>query len=123
MARQVPIQDGWQLHLLHQPQEHHKVIDPLVCNLKFFFHAPQYARKFCFCLAHYANGEQGTSIAGITRETLLSTKVYLPSLSEQRAISTILSDMDAEIFALEQKRNKTRALKQGMMQELLTGKM
>ena len=42
--------------------------------------------------------------------------------SEQAVIATILSDMDAEISALEQKRDKTRALKQGMMQELLTGK-
>ncbi len=65
---------------------------------------------------------QGTSIAGITRETLLSTNVSLPSFLEQRAIAAILSDMDAEIVALEQKRDKTRALKQGMMQELLTGK-
>ena len=48
--------------------------------------------------------------------------VFLPSLTEQRAIATVLSDMDAEIAALEQKRDKTRALKQGMMQELLTGK-
>ena len=46
----------------------------------------------------------------------------LHSIDEQRAIAAILSDMDAEIAALEQKRDKTRALKQGMMQELLTGK-
>ena len=46
----------------------------------------------------------------------------IPKLEEQQAIATILSDMDAEIAALEQKRDKTRALKQGMMQELLTGK-
>jgi type I restriction enzyme, S subunit len=44
------------------------------------------------------------------------------SKDEQLAIATILSDMDSEISALEQKRDKTRALKQGMMQELLTGK-
>ena len=46
----------------------------------------------------------------------------LPELKEQQAIAIVLSDMDAEIAALEQKREKTRALKQGMMQELLTGK-
>ncbi len=45
-----------------------------------------------------------------------------PPRLEQKAIATFLSDMDAEIAALEQKRDKTRALKQGMMQELLTGK-
>src|SRR5947209_14527137 len=57
MPWQMPIQDGRQLHLLHQGQEHHKVIDALSCYLKLFFHALQYARKFRFCLAHYANGE------------------------------------------------------------------
>ena len=45
-----------------------------------------------------------------------------PSLKEQTAIATILSDMDAEIEALEQHLSKTRQIKQGMMQELLTGK-
>ena len=49
-------------------------------------------------------------------------EVDIPSPEEQTAIVTILSDMDAEIAALERKRDKTRALKQGMMQELLTGK-
>ncbi|EPP4081171.1 restriction endonuclease subunit S [Vibrio cholerae] len=47
----------------------------------------------------------------------------VPSLKEeQTAIATILSDMDAEIQALEQRLGKTRQIKQGMMQELLTGK-
>jgi type I restriction enzyme S subunit len=45
-----------------------------------------------------------------------------PTIDEQRAIAAVLSDMDAEIAALEQRRDKTRALKQGMMQELLTGR-
>ena len=46
----------------------------------------------------------------------------LPDEQEQTAIAAILSDMDAELAALEQRRDKTRALKQAMMQELLTGK-
>jgi type I restriction enzyme S subunit len=45
-----------------------------------------------------------------------------PTLEEQTAIAEVLSDMDAEIAALEQRREKTLALKQAMMQELLTGK-
>lgn len=49
--------------------------------------------------------------------------VLLPSLTEQTAISAILSDMDAEIAALEAKLAKARQLKQGMMQELLTGRI
>ncbi|MBD1877148.1 restriction endonuclease subunit S [Nodosilinea sp. FACHB-131] len=48
--------------------------------------------------------------------------ISYPSIQEQVSIATILSDMDAEITTLEQRRDKIRALKQGMMQELLTGK-
>ncbi len=47
----------------------------------------------------------------------------VPSQPEQTAISSVLSDIDAEISALEARRDKTRALKQGMMQELLTGRI
>ncbi len=46
-----------------------------------------------------------------------------PRLPEQKAIAAILSDMDAEITTLESRRNKTKLLKQGMMQELLTGRI
>jgi type I restriction enzyme S subunit len=45
-----------------------------------------------------------------------------PTLEEQKAIAQVLTDMDAEIEALEQKRDKYKAIKQGMMQELLTGR-
>ena len=45
-----------------------------------------------------------------------------PQYDEQEAIASVLSDIDAEITALEQRRNKTGAIKQGMMQELLTGR-
>ncbi len=48
--------------------------------------------------------------------------ISLPPFFEQTAIAAVLSDMDTELTALEQRRNKTQALKQGMMQELLTGK-
>ncbi|MCK4814177.1 restriction endonuclease subunit S [bacterium] len=46
-----------------------------------------------------------------------------PTIEEQAAVVTILSDMDAEIESLEQKRDKYTMLKQGMMQELLIGKI
>ena len=45
-----------------------------------------------------------------------------PTLNEQKAIAQILSDMNAEINQLETKKEKYQAIKQGMMQELLTGK-
>ena len=46
-----------------------------------------------------------------------------PQIQEQHAIATVLSDMDAEIAALERRRDKTRVVKQGMMQQLFTGRV
>jgi len=46
-----------------------------------------------------------------------------PPLPEQRAIAEVLSDMDDEITALEKRRDKTRRIKEGMMQQLLTGRV
>jgi len=54
--------------------------------------------------------------------TILEFPILLPSPEEQNAIATILSDMDSEIQTLEQLLNKTRQIKQGMMQQLLTGR-
>jgi len=59
---------------------------------------------------------------GINGNEYAQLPLSLPPLPEQTAIAEVLSDMDAELAALEQRRNKTRALKQGMMQELLTGR-
>jgi len=49
-------------------------------------------------------------------------RILLPPLPEQTAIASILSDMDTEIAALEQKRDKALMIKEGMMKELLTGR-
>jgi type I restriction enzyme S subunit len=66
--------------------------------------------------------KSGTTVESIEFRWLKAFTIPLPPIDEQTAIATVLSDMDAEIAALEQKRDKTRLLKQGMMQELLTGK-
>ncbi len=50
-------------------------------------------------------------------------ELYAPDYDEQHAIASVLSDMDGEITALEQRREKTHAIKQGMMQQLLTGRV
>lgn len=50
-------------------------------------------------------------------------EIEVPSFEEQTAIATVLSDMDAEIAALEWRREKTESIKQGMMQALLTGRV
>jgi type I restriction enzyme S subunit len=67
-------------------------------------------------------GQQGTQ-ANLNKGMVQAFQLQLPPLDEQAAIATILSDMDAEIAALETRRDKTHALKQGMMQELLTGRI
>ncbi len=66
---------------------------------------------------------QGDAVVHISIRNLENIKIPLPSLREQQAIARVLSDMDAEIEALERERDKARAIKQGMMQELLTGRI
>jgi len=66
---------------------------------------------------------QGDAVVHISARNLAFLDLRLPKLEEQTAIVAILSDMDAEIAALEARLAKTRALKQGMMQELLTGRI
>lgn len=83
-------------------------------------------------LAHYlaeakkqeiAERSQGITIIHLYGRDLLDLEITIPFVDEQRAIAAVLSDMDAEIAVLERKRDKIRAIKQGMMQELLTGKI
>lgn len=66
----------------------------------------------------------GSGLPNIQKSALNSFQIALPSSrDEQTAIATILSDMDAELATLEARRDKVRQLKQGMMQELLTGRI
>ncbi len=64
----------------------------------------------------------GSNYPAISSGDVRSLMIPFPDFDEQAAIATVLSDMDAEIAALEARRDKTRDLKQAMMQELLTGK-
>jgi type I restriction enzyme S subunit len=65
----------------------------------------------------------GAAQPNLGAQDLARFLIPLPPLPEQTAIAEVLSDMDAEIAALERRRDKTGALKQGMMQELLTGRV
>lgn len=65
----------------------------------------------------------GSTRMRIALNTLKRLPFRAPELHEQTAIATVLSDMDGEIAALEARRDKTRAIKQGMMQQLLTGRV
>jgi type I restriction enzyme, S subunit len=63
-----------------------------------------------------------TALPSLSGSVLAAIRFLLPPLPEQAAIADVLADMDAELSALEARRDKTVALKQGMMQELLTGR-
>ena len=85
---------------------------------------------FLFCvlrqpgfLATMVTKAKGGAQGNLSRADITEYELNLPSSQEQTAIATVLSDMDAELAALEARRDKTRTLKQGMMQELLTGRM
>ena len=93
-----------------------------VCSLRpfedsgFLFHALVYAED------RWQAFEQGSTFTAANSEQVGQFKILVPdNEDEQRAIADVLSDMDAEITALEQRRDKTIAIKQGMMQDLLTG--
>jgi type I restriction enzyme S subunit len=72
-------------------------------------------------LRSLSSGEGGRG--GLNLTIINSIRVRMPAYSEQVAIANVLRDMDAEIAALEARHEKTCALKQGMMQELLTGRI
>ena len=71
----------------------------------------------------YSLLNSGTAQPKLNKLACLNIKVTHPSKEEQIRIATILSNMDSEITALEQKLGKFRMIKQGMMQELLTGRI
>ncbi len=79
----------------------------------YIYNGENLAFKYC----------QGTKQLSYTAGLVRKIPIYLPTeIKEQTAIAAILSGMDEEIQALEQRLTKTRQIKQGMMQELLTGK-
>lgn len=79
----------------------------------------QYCPSFATHLRRLA---AGTKVYATNRAHIASVEMRLPSVAEQTAIAAVLSDIDAELAALEARRDKTRDLKQAMMQELLTGR-
>ena len=65
----------------------------------------------------------GTTFLEIGKRDVASIELCVPTYAEQCALAAVLSNMDAEIAALERRRAKTRTVKQGMMQQLLTGQV
>lgn len=75
-------------------------------------------------LKQYKSLAAGSSVLNLNKDIVGKVVLYFPpSISEQTAIANILSDCDSEIAALEEKRDKYKEIKQGMMQQLLTGKI
>ena len=72
--------------------------------------------------AQKASMGQGDAVVHISAAALSRIEITVPSALEQTAIAAVLTDMDAELAGLEARRDKTRDLKQGLMQELLTGR-
>ncbi len=83
--------------------------------LSYFFRS-SVGRKLFFSLA------QGATRHNLSKTSFMKMEIPMPKPEEQTAIAQVLSDMDAEIESLEQKLDKYKMIKQGMMQELLTGK-
>jgi type I restriction enzyme S subunit len=83
-------------------------------------------RRYCFQTAairqQFLFYAVGTKVSGISKTNIAKLRMRVPKVPEQAAIAEVLTEVDEELAALEQRREKTRALKQAMMQELLTGK-
>ena len=94
---------------VHDPNEH------LPLFLAYYFRGSP-GRQIMHALA------QGATRYNMSKSQFIALALSLPPHDEQKAIATVLFDMDAEIAALEARRDKTRDLKQAMMQELLNGK-
>jgi type I restriction enzyme, S subunit len=93
----------------------------LVCH-------PEFHNQFIYYALQTKKAEMierasGSTFLEISKHDLSAIKILTPQLAEQCAIATVLSDMDTEITALEARREKTRLIKQGMMQELLSGRV
>jgi type I restriction enzyme, S subunit len=82
------------------------------------------ARFFAEYINNYVNFPvESTGVPQLTVPQVITHIVPVPCVKEQEAIAEILTDMDTEIAALEERLEKAKAIKQGMMQQLLTGKI
>jgi type I restriction enzyme, S subunit len=88
-------------------------------------HEPNDAKYifYQFCLIPWREYNEASGVPSLNARTIHSIEITLPPPEEQIEIATILSDMDAEIDSIEAKLTKTRQIKQGMMHELLTGRI
>ena len=81
-----------------------------------------YALNASETIEQYKSMAAGSSVLNLNKDIVRRVLVSIPSIEEQRAMALVLSSADEEIVSLESKRDKYILVKQGMMQELLTGK-
>ena len=116
-------------HLLYREQIPNAVCSTGFAVLRTKSHRFDPGFLFAHMLGHVVNKQVDRILAGSNYPAINRRDVQLleiscpPQIQEQRAIAAILSDMDTEIAALQQRRDKTREIKQGMMQQLLTGQV
>ena len=93
------------------------IINKSYAQLEFlYWYLKQYIKKLVLI-------SQGTTIKGFTRKELANLLIFLPSLSEQQKIASILSGVDAYIQKNQQYKERLEKLKKGLMQKLLTGQI
>lgn len=97
-------------------------VDTLFFTHSFIGVNPEYI-YYQFLLIPWKEYNEASGVPSLNKNTLEQIEIPIPPLTEQTHIATILSDMDAELEALEQQLAKARQIKQGMMQELLTGRI
>lgn len=95
-------------------------VDTLFYTHSFINCQPKYIYYLFLTIDWYALNE-ATGVPSLQKTNIYNLEVSIPSLQEQHAIASILTDMDNEITELEKKKSKYEKLKQGMMQQLLTG--
>ena len=78
---------------------------------------------YVFCRIDWLSYNEASGVPSLSAKTIDSIEVQVPDYREQCAIAGVLTDIDTEIEALEQKLGKYRQVKRGMMQQLLTGKI
>tara|TARA_R110000824_G_C15232376_1_gene678757 strand:+ start:512 stop:1498 length:987 start_codon:yes stop_codon:yes gene_type:complete len=97
-------------------------IDTLFFSIIYDPNDPKYL-FYQFCLIDWKQFNEASGVPSLNARTIEQIELKAPTLPEQQAIATILSDMDAEITGLESKLDKARQVKQGMMHNLLTGRI
>lgn len=98
-------------------------VNQRICSLRITIENPKFIIYQLNRNPFYLRFDDGVKQTNLRRNEVLSCPLAIPRLEEQNEIANILSDMDAEIESISAKLAKTRQLKQGMMHELLTGRI